>query len=84
MFSVIVEIISKIKNDPSLIKIATPESHLIEDLNLDSLDIIDFLLELEVAFDLKFDFDKIDFSMMESIHALQAFIEQEKERSATA
>nr|WP_157828402.1 phosphopantetheine-binding protein [Enterovibrio nigricans] len=57
-----------------------PDSHIIDDLGLDSLDIIDFLLELEAEFNLQFDFEKIDFSIMQSMNALIAFIKAEQER----
>ncbi|MEJ2763309.1 phosphopantetheine-binding protein [Photobacterium sp. MCCC 1A19761] len=83
MFEQITTLIAEIKKDPSLKETITLESHLIEDVGLDSLDIIDFLLQLEAEFDLRLDFDQLDFSIMQSVQALMTFIaEQQSEVAA--
>lgn len=83
MFEQITTLIAEIKKDHSLKETITLESHLIEDVGLDSLDIIDFLLQLEAEFDLRLDFDQLDFSIMQSVQALMTFIaEQQSEVAA--
>jgi acyl carrier protein len=67
-------IVAKIKNDPSLVGLITPETNLIDDIGIDSLDMIDFLLSLEADFDIQVDFDKFDFDVMESVSKLETYI----------
>lgn len=81
MINKIATIISQIKNNPSLAESITLDCHLIEDVGLDSLDIIDFLLELEATFELQFDFDELDFSIMQSMRLLIEFIQEQQARS---
>jgi acyl carrier protein len=70
----IISILAVIKEDASLAQRLTPESHVIDEAQLDSLDLIKFMLEVETRFSFEFDFETLDFSSFQSISAFAQYI----------
>ncbi|MBQ4814201.1 hypothetical protein J8M20_22735 [Pseudoalteromonas luteoviolacea] len=68
------ELLCNVKNDPSLAGQVTEQSNFIEDFGIDSLDIVDFMLELESQFDIEVDFDAFDFDNLTSAKRLVEYI----------
>lgn len=68
-------IVSNIKNDPSLVAKINLQTDLINEIGLDSLEMIDFLLELETVFQISIDFNTIEIGHLESVERLCAFID---------
>jgi acyl carrier protein len=69
------EIISELKGD--LVELSM-DSNLIDDFVLDSLQMINFILQIEDRFNIEIDFDKLDFKMFQKCSDLIFFIEETK------
>ncbi|NVO12135.1 MAG: acyl carrier protein [Bacteroidales bacterium] len=70
-------ILADVKEDDSIINKINDSTDLINDLGLDSLQMINFLLKIEDEFNIEFDFDNLDFSLMLSFGRLTKFIEKQ-------
>ena len=51
------------------------DTDLIEDINLDSIELLNFMLELEARLAIRIDFDRLEFSTLNSIASLAAFLD---------
>lgn len=60
-------VLEKIKRAPGLALRLEDSAHLVDDVGLDSLEMMEFMLELESRLALTIDFDRLDFSALESI-----------------
>lgn len=71
----VIEIIEKLKGE----KIAglTAESNIITDFRLDSLQTVNFFLNLEDEFDIVIDFENFDFDLLSSVNKLAEYIRNE-------
>ncbi|AIQ12900.1 acyl carrier protein [Paenibacillus durus] len=74
MFESIKEIIIKIKEDESLRSTLTPESDLINDVGLDSLQMINFILEIEDRFGVEIVYEDLDYNSLLSIERFIDFL----------
>lgn len=72
------KILSEVKNDPSMAEGLSDQTDIINDLMLDSLQLINFVLKVEEAFDVEFDFDAFDYSRLTSIEIFHQFILEQK------
>jgi acyl carrier protein len=77
------KILADVKEDSSIINKINDSTDLINDLGLDSLQMINFLLKIEDEFNIEFDFDNLDFSLMLSFGRLTKFIEKQISQIAT-
>jgi len=50
------------------------DTDIIEDINLDSIELLNFMLELEGRLAIRIDFDRMEFSTLNSIAGLAAFL----------
>ncbi|MBU7315721.1 acyl carrier protein [Paenibacillus sp. SM 69] len=82
MLQTVIKILSEIKESPELLSTLKPETDIINEVGLDSLQMINFVLAIEDAFDVEIDFDHFDIDQLSSIQAFVAFLE--KERAAVA
>ncbi len=78
----IVSVIANVKADPSLVLVINDESDLVNDIGFDSLQMINFLLQLEDELDLVLDFDKLDFEHLKVFKNLLEFVEDCKKSPA--
>jgi acyl carrier protein len=76
MVEKIIEILSKVKDDASLIGKLNGNTNIISDVGLDSLQMINFVLELEDEFNIEINFDQFDLSNLQSIDRVCKVIEQ--------
>ncbi|WP_028561002.1 acyl carrier protein [Paenibacillus pinihumi] len=78
MIQTIMTILCEVKNTPELRPSLKPQTDIIQEVGLDSLQMINFVLAIEDAFDLEIDFETFDYEHMSSIERLASFLEREK------
>lgn len=66
-------ILAELKEDPNLLNL-THEADLLNEVGLDSLQMINFLLKLEDTFDIELDFDSLDYSDLRKLGQVEAFV----------
>lgn len=71
----IIAILADIKEDEKLKDTLTGESSIIDDVGLDSLEMINFLLMIEEEFGKEIDFERLEYSNLESINKFVSFLE---------
>jgi acyl carrier protein len=74
MRSKVIEIIAKIKEDPDLRERIDSRLHLMKDVGLTSLDMMQLFLEIEEEFDIEVDLDAVNLELFESIDRLTEFV----------
>lgn len=70
----IIDIIVDVKENEVSAKDLTENSKIIDDIGLDSLELINFVLRIEDEFNIEISFDEFDFSCMKDIKTFSAFI----------
>lgn len=70
----IIAILADIKEDEKLKDTLTGESSIIDDVGLDSLEMINFLLMIEEEFGKEIDFERLEYSNLESINKFVSFL----------
>jgi acyl carrier protein len=73
--SAIKEIVAKVRGAPDLAAELTDTADLVNELALDSLEMLQFMLELEDRLAIRIDFDLLEFSYLHSIRALADFLD---------
>lgn len=73
------EIIGEIKDKSYLAQTLSNETDIINDVGLDSLQMINFILRIEEEFDLEFDYDNFSYDHLSSIKTFCQFISEQKE-----
>ena len=71
-------ILEKIKGVPGLVAHLADSVDIIEDIGLDSLQMMEFMLEVESQLNLEIDFEKLDFSCLKSIETFSEVLQQMK------
>jgi acyl carrier protein len=71
-------ILEKIKGVPGLSQQLADSADIIEDVGLDSLQMMEFMLEIENQLNLEIDFEKLDFSYLKSIEKFSEILQQMK------
>jgi acyl carrier protein len=71
-------ILEKIKGVPGLAEQLADSADIIEDVGLDSLQMMEFMLEIESQLNLEIDFEKLDFSYLKSIEKFSEILQQMK------
>ena len=74
MRSTLIEIIAKVKEDPDLRHRIDGGLHLMKDVGLTSLDMMQLFLEVEEEFDIEVDLDAVSLELFESIDRLGEFV----------
>lgn len=70
----VIEILADIKEDEKLKDSLTGDSSIIDDVGLDSLEMINFLLMIEEEFGKEIDFERLEYSNLESINKFVSFL----------
>jgi acyl carrier protein len=73
--------VAQIKRQPALADELTHQANLIEEVGLDSLEMLQFMLELESRINRRIDFDRLEYSMFFSLDTLAEFLAQMPERA---
>lgn len=76
--------LAKIKSDPTLHAVLPDTADLVDDVGLDSLEMLQFMLELEASLAVQIDFDKLEYSYLRSIDSLAAFLDTMPPRTSSA
>jgi acyl carrier protein len=71
-------ILEKVKGVPGLSQQLSDSADIIEDVGLDSLEMMEFMLEVENQLSLEIDFEKLDFSYLRSIKRFSEILKQMK------
>jgi len=74
MIEKIISILAELKEDEGLIEKLNGDSSIVDDVGLDSLQMINFMLRIEEEFEIEIDFDNFDFSYLSSIQSFVAYI----------
>lgn len=69
------QILAKIKADPDLPALLLDTADLVGEVGLDSLQMLQFMLEIEASLHLQIDFDLLEYSTLHSIGTLAAFLD---------
>lgn len=75
------DIIAKLTHKPELAQQLGDDADLINEVGLDSLGLLQFMLEVEERLGIQIDFNLLEFSYLQSIHTLAEFLEQMPERA---
>jgi acyl carrier protein len=75
MIKKIIEILAEIKEDKTLINKLTPESNIVDEVGLDSLEMINFILMIEDEFQKEIDFEEFEFAHLETVGSLSSFLQ---------
>jgi acyl carrier protein len=74
-------VLEKIKGIPGLAAQLADSADIIEDVGLDSLQMMEFMLEIENQLKLEIDFEKLDFSYLKSIEKFSKVLQEMKNKS---
>jgi acyl carrier protein len=77
-------IVAKIKSDPELHANLADTADLVDEVGLDSLEMLQFMLEVEATLAVQIDFDKLEFSALRSLATLATFLDTMPARAAAA
>ncbi|BFH11911.1 phosphopantetheine-binding protein [Paenibacillus melissococcoides] len=78
-------LVSEAKEDPAWELRLTPETNLIDDVGLDSLQLIHFMLKVEERLKVRIDFERFEYEHLQSVRAFLGFLgklDTEAERDA--
>ena len=78
MQETIKKILSEVKDTPIASITLSDDTDIINDIGLDSLQMVTFMLKLEEALDIQIDFDTLDFSTLMSVGSLCNFLSKQK------
>lgn len=67
-------LIAKVLKQPEMAESLSDDTDLLNDIGLDSLQIIAFMLSTEEAFDCEFDYDQFDYTQLSSINAFAQYV----------
>jgi acyl carrier protein len=76
--------LAKIKRDPDLVAQLSERTDLVDDVGLDSLEMLQFMLDIEASLALEVDFDKLEYAYLRSIETLAQFLDRMPRRSSPA
>ena len=70
----IIRLIAQVKNDPEVAKRVTGSSHLVNDVGLDSLQLINLILLVEEEFAVEVDFESFQIEHLSSLDRFAHFV----------
>lgn len=70
----IIDLLVRVKDEPAVVEIARGSSHLVNDLGLDSIQLINLILLVEEEFDVEVDFDSFQIEHLSSLSRFADFI----------
>jgi acyl carrier protein len=76
-------IIATIKSDPDLPRTLSDTADLIDEVGMDSLQMLQFMLEIESSLQIQIDFDRLDYDYLRSLQVLAEFLDSMPARAAS-
>lgn len=80
--AVIKDIVARLKREPALAGRLEDTADLVDGVGMDSLEMLQFMLELEERLAIQIDFDRLEFSYLKSIATLAAYLDSMPRRPA--
>ncbi|MDF5710780.1 MAG: phosphopantetheine-binding protein [Nostoc sp. S4] len=77
MQETIKKVLSEVKDTPEAVMTLSDDTDIINDIGLDSLQMVTFMLKLEEELDIQIDFDNLDFSNLMSVGSLCDFLSKQ-------
>jgi acyl carrier protein len=77
-------IVARLKRDPALAGRLQDDADLVEGVGMDSLEMLQFMLELEERLAIQIDFDQLEFAYLRSIARLAGFLDSMPRRQLAA
>ena len=68
-------ILGQLRASPEMASQLSDSADLVNDIELDSLELLQFLLEIEANLDIKIDFESLEYSHLNSISILATFLD---------
>jgi len=78
MQETIKKILSEVKDTPVALITLSDDTDIINDIGLDSLQMVTFMLKVEEELDIQIDFENLDFSTLMSVGSLCDFLSKQK------
>ena len=69
------KILAKVKSDSTLYPGLSDSANLVDEVGLDSLEMLQLMLEIEATLAVQIDFDKLEFTYLRSVQTLAAFLD---------
>lgn len=69
------QVLARIKSNPEWAEQLGDDADIANDLELDSIEMLQFMLEVESSLELTIDFEKLDYSHLRSIELFARFLE---------
>jgi acyl carrier protein len=70
------QVLAEVKGAPELATSLTEESRIMDDVGLDSLQLVTLLMKLEDEFELELDYENFNINHMESLSTLAVFLSE--------
>ena len=74
MIETIKRLLAEVKEEPALAGALTEESRILDEVALDSLQLVVFLMKLEDELDLELDYERFDMKNMATLSSLASFL----------
>ncbi|AXX31902.1 acyl carrier protein [Actinosynnema pretiosum subsp. pretiosum] len=68
------EVLAGVLGAPELVERITDATNVVQDLGINSIQMINFLLALEDAFDVELEFEELSFEQLESLPEIRRFV----------
>ncbi|ASZ09698.1 acyl carrier protein [Chitinophaga pendula] len=78
----IIQAIENVTGEPVNLELANSSTNLLVDLGLNSLNLMQFIVELEKAFDIELDIGALDLATFDSLDAIGAFVAENQQKHA--
>lgn len=70
----IIQILAEIKEKPELVNQITKETRIIDEIGLDSLEMINFILRIEEDFEVEIEFEEFDLSYLDTVGSFSDYL----------
>jgi len=68
-------VVAKVKSDPALVERMSDTVDLVDDVGLDSIEMLQLMLEIEATLAIRIDFDRLEYSYLRSLTTLADFLD---------
>ena len=69
------EVLAAVKGDPGLAANLPDDASVLDDVDLDSLELLQFMLEIEAGLSVQIDFEQLDYEHLRSLTTLAEFLD---------
>jgi acyl carrier protein len=69
------QILAKVKSDPLLFARFPDSADLVEQIGLDSIEMLQLMLEIESTLAIQIDFERLEYTSLRSVHTLAAVLD---------